>query len=44
MYGTVSDCLKNKGYFELHKSSNKLDFMSYIQNLKKQIVRKPDDL
>jgi transposase len=41
VFGTISDCLKNKGYFELHKSSNKLDFISYMKNLEKQIVRKP---
>ena len=44
MYGTVSNCLKNKGYFELHKSSNKIDFISYMKNLEKQIVRQPGDL
>ena len=42
--GTVSDCLVNKGYFELHKSSNREDFQSYLKNLEKQIVRKPGDL
>ena len=44
MYGSVSECLKNNAYFEIHKSSNKFDFCNYMKNLEKQIVIKPGGL
>ena len=38
IYGAVGACLVNKySYFELHDSTNKVDFMRYITNLATEI-------
>ena len=38
VYGTIGNCIINNGYFEIHKSTNKIDFMSYLENLQTQII------
>jgi hypothetical protein len=38
VYGSVSGCIKDGGYFEIHDSSNKADFCSYMQQLEKRII------
>lgn len=38
IYGSVGACLINQhSYFEIHDKTNKIDFMSYIENLGTQI-------
>ena len=33
IYGAVGACLLNNSYFEIHDSTNKVDFKSFIENL-----------
>ena len=40
VYGAVGDCILGNGYFELHDSSNKIDFMAYMKRLGTQVIRK----
>ena len=38
VYGAVGDCLINDySYFEIHDSTNKVDFLKYIENLATEI-------
>jgi transposase len=39
VYGAVSTCIKNGGYFELHSSSNKNDFCAFMERLEKKIIK-----
>ena len=41
VYGAVSECIKNGGYFELHQSSNKEDFCAFMERLEKKIIKVP---
>jgi transposase len=41
VYGAVSECIKNGGYFELHQSSNKEDFCAFMEHLEKKIIKVP---
>ena len=38
LYGAVSPCLKGNAYFEIHKSTKGEFYMSYMKNLKEQIL------
>jgi hypothetical protein len=40
VYGAVGNCIKGNGYFELHDSSNKIDFMAYMKRLGNHVIRK----
>ena len=41
VYGAVSTCLRNRNsYFEIGKSTNKIEFRAFIENLGKQITAK----
>ena len=44
VYGSVSQCIKNGGYFEIHESSNKDDFCGYMKRLSKKIIKVPGEL
>ena len=43
VYGTVGESIKDNGYFEIHKSSNKVDFMGYMARLRTQMTTKPGE-
>ena len=38
IYGAVSDCLRTKFYSELHDSTCKVDFITFIENLAAQVI------
>ena len=38
IYGTVGACIQSNGYFEIHQSTNKIDFMKYLENLKTKML------
>ena len=40
---TVGESIKDNGYFEIHKSSNKVDFMGYMARLRTQMTTKPGE-
>ena len=38
VYGTVGNCIMNNGYFEIHRSTNMIDFKKYLKNLRTRIL------
>ena len=44
VYGSVSECIKGGGYFEIHNSSNRQDFCGYMHRLRKKIIKVPSGL
>jgi hypothetical protein len=41
VYGAISECIKDGGYFETHSSSNKVDFCGFMERLGKKIINVP---
>ena len=41
IYGAVGDCIRGNGYFEVHDSTNKIDFASYLRSLKARMLPQP---
>ena len=37
LYGAISPCLKGNGYFEIHKSTNSEDHMTFMRNIQDRI-------
>ena len=44
IYGTIGDCIQNNGYFEIHGSTNKKDFMAYLLNLQTRMIPPQNEL
>ena len=43
VYGAVSQCIKNGGFFEVHESSNRDDFCGFMKRLKKRVRTLPGE-
>ena len=37
LYGAISDCLRDSAYFEVHDSTNGVDFLAFMGNMRAQI-------
>ena len=39
LYGCIGSCIRDGAYFEVHDSSNKVDFKAFMRNLEGQLLQ-----